>query len=542
MIHSLNLIAGEEQKRYADIAKQITCLEKRRRFMKKKKIAACFLSVLLAVSAIGCGSQNNQSSGDDTLKETDNTASETQTTEKPAEEPYTVKVMMFGDASTEDTNLVAEEITKIAKEEINVNVEILRVGFGSYGEQLNLALSSNEKIDVFCTLGQSTTDLADKGQIVPMNPYLDQEGKDIKAGIPEEDFKCASVGEDIYGFPTVKEKATNYGYIMLKSIADELGVSEDDITNLDDLETVMIKAKELYPDRYPIGMDFTNVYMPTTNDNLDGGIGVLEDCLTDSTEVVNWFQTDTYVDFVNRMYQWAQMGLVQPDASNNSESRLSLMQAGKVMGGFMGFNPGNVEGFASQLGQELISFKLCEPFSITGHVSGVVWCIANNSDNPAKAMEFLNLAYTNPEVSNLLVNGIEGRHYEIVDEENGIIDYPEGVDAATVAYSRLPWAWPNAALTYNWVGEREDQWDYLNEYNDKAHQSVAKGFKFDPLPVINEITACSNVTAKFDVALQCGVLNPEETLDKFYKELDDAGIQTIIDEKQKQLDEWLANK
>lgn len=503
--------------------------------MKRKKLTACLLAAAMAVSMLGCAGQQNTAVPYGTQQQGDAAQNETS-------EPYTVKVMMFGDASTEDTNLVAEEITKIAKDKINVNVEILRVGFGSYAEQLNLALSSNEKVDVFVTLGQSTTDLADKGQIVAMNSYLDNEGKDIKAGIPEADFKCASVGDEIYGFPTAKEKATNYGYILLKSIADEIGVTQEDIKNLDDLEEVMVKAKELHPDMYPIGMDFTNVYMPAVCDNLDGGLGVLEDCFTDSTEVVNWYETDYYVDFVNRMYQWAQKGLVQPDASNNSESRLSLMQAGKVMGGFMGFNPGNVESFATQLGQELVSFKLTEPFSITGHVSGVVWCIANNSENPSKAMEFLNLAFTDADVSNLLVNGLEGKHYTVTDQEKGIIDFPEGVDAATTTYTRLPWAWPNAAITYNWAGEKEDQWEYLTAYNENAHQSVAKGFKFDPAPVLNEITACSNVVAKYDIAMQCGVLNPDETLSVFYQELEEAGVGTIISEKQKQLDEWLAAK
>ena len=459
-----------------------------------------------------------------------------------AEEPYTVRVMMFGDAATETVNEVAAEISKIALEKIGVKVEIIRIGFGSYSDQLNLALSSNEKLDVFCTLGHSTTDLADRGQIVPMNPYLDNEGKDIKAGIPIEDFRCASVGENIYGFPSVKEKGTNFGYMMLKRVADELGLTVDSITNYDELEAVMVRAKELHPDMYPIGMDFTNVYMPLTMDNLDGGLAVLEDSFSDSTTVVNWFKTNTYVDFVKRMYRWAQMGLVQPDASNNSESRLSLMRAGKVMGGFMGFNPGNAEGFAAQLGEELVQYPFSKPFSITGHVSNIVWCIAGNSKDPAKAMAFLNLAYTDPAVSNLLVNGLDGKNYRIVDEVKGIIDYPDGVDASNTTYMRLPWAWPNAAITYNWAGEREDQWQYLTEYNATAHPSPAKGFKFNPEAVLNELTACNNVVAKYDLALQCGVLDPDKTLEVFYKELDDAGVNAVIAEKQKQLDAWLSQK
>ena len=37
---------------------------------------------------------------------------------------------------------------------------------------------------------------------------------------------------------------------------------------------------------------------------------------------------------------------------------------------------------------------------------------ASTSQNSEKAMEFLNLMYSNAEISNLLMNGIEGKEYE----------------------------------------------------------------------------------------------------------------------------------
>ena len=36
-------------------------------------------------------------------------------------------------------------------------------------------------------------------------------------------------------------------------------------------------------------------------------------------------------------------------------------------------------------------------------------------------------------------------------------------------------------------------------------------------------------------------LNPSETIPEFLQALDDAGINVVIEEKQKQLDEWKAN-
>ena len=57
----------------------------------------------------------------------------------------------------------------------------------------------------------------------------------------------------------------------------------------------------------------------------------------------------------------------------------------------------------------------------------------------------------------------------------------------------------------------------------------------------NQITACNNVVSQYDAALRWGNLNPDETLEKFHADLEAAGINEIIEEKQRQLDEYLAS-
>ena len=71
---------------------------------------------------------------------------------------------------------------------------------------------------------------------------------------------------------------------------------------------------------------------------------------------------------------------------------------------------------------------------------------------------------------------------------------------------------------------------------------AAFGFSFDATQVANEITACTNVVNKYHKALVCGALDPETTLPQFNSELKDAGIDAIIEEKQAQLDAWLAEQ
>ena len=123
-----------------------------------------------------------------------------------------------------------------------------------------------------------------------------------------------------------------------------------------------------------------------------------------------------------------------------------------------------------------------------------------------------------------------------------MIDYPEGKDAAGIGYTVVSWSCPNQQITPVRVGDPLDLWDQLGQFNDEAYPSKALGFVWDNSKVLNEITACQNVKSKYANGLELGALDPDEALPKFIEELKAAGIDTIIEEKQAQLDAWLSKQ
>ena len=62
----------------------------------------------------------------------------------------------------------------------------------------------------------------------------------------------------------------------------------------------------------------------------------------------------------------------------------------------------------------------------------------------------------------------------------------------------------------------------------------------DSSSVANELTALTNVYNTYYKSLECGAVDPETTVAKMNEELYAAGLQTYMDEKQRQLDEWAA--
>ena len=159
-----------------------------------------------------------------------------------------------------------------------------------------------------------------------------------------------------------------------------------------------------------------------------------------------------------------------------------------------------------------------------------------------KAMELWNVMYTDADVATLFVDGIEGKHWVWTDDTKTFVTTPEGVETSASGYSVCDWSMPNQQLTPVWEGNPADLWDQLNEFNKSGVASPAQGFTWDSTSMINQITACNNVVAQYDVALRWGTLDPDEAIPEFVSALEAAGINDIIAEKQKQLDEYLAAK
>ena len=442
-------------------------------------------------------------------------------------------------ATEEACERVSEEISMITRELLQCEVNLIR---NVTADRRNIMLSSEEPVDLFpCfTWDSSLADMAATGQIKELTGLLEEYGQEMLAMIPQEDLDCVTVDSQIYGIPNNKDKAQGRGFLMVKSIADELGIDYSKKMNYDELEQALRKVKDAYPQMYPVVPSDGTMIMPTwAADELGDSLGILENCLEDSTRVVNLYDCESFREYCRYIYQWAQEGLMLPDAVNTKESSNELIRNGVGWGTFSSYKAGIEVEESRNKGREMAFIIMEEPYSTTTIVSSC-WVIAEKSQNPEKAMQVLNLMYSNPKVANLLVNGTEGENWIYADEENGIIRFPEGVSQSNTDYSVYGWIWPNQQITCVWQGDEPDIWKQLDTFNRSATASPAKGFVWKPENVRNEIAACKNIVNKYYTGLVTGCLDPDAAIPRLNEELEAAGIGRIIKEKQKQLDKWLA--
>lgn len=224
--------------------------------------------------------------------------------------------------------------------------------------------------------------------------------------------------------------------------------------------------------------------------------------------------------------------------SFEKERNEDLLKAGKIAAYVSHTKPGYVIGE-----KEIYVWPIIDAYATTSTVCSYNWSIAGNAENPEKVMQFLNYAYGSKEFNNLIIWGEEGIDYQVVDTQKGIINFADGITAENAKYhDDIDWEMPNETIGYIWEGRDVDIWNKLKEFNDSAVKSKAYGFVFDPSGVTNEITALQNVNSKYYNALQTGSVDIEENIKLFIAEMKAAGIEKVVAEKQKQLNEWLAGK
>ncbi len=519
----------------------------------KKRTLALILSALTAATVFA--SCSDSSGGSSAASESSASGSETAGTETGEtsgdsdlreEELVTLDIVCMSSGKNEpDITDVENAMNEILEEKLNCNVDLTFIAYANYADQISLLLSSGEDADLLPVYLIPLSTCANAGQIMPLDDLIDQYGQGIKDQLGDY-VDCGRIDGVLYGVTTARDLANSQGFAYKVDVAEEVGFDADSIETLDDLETELLKVKEANPDMWPVavsaGENIRNWgWDPLGDDTVN--LGVLVDP-TDPT-VGNLYESDFYKDLANEMYSWMQQGLIQADAVNTTEFASTLMTAGTAFGYFTNLKPGYAEENSSSLGYEIDVVEILPALACTNNVSRATWTISSGCDNPEAAMKVLNELYTNAELSNLYMYGIEGVHYKVLEEggaSNGqdIITWADGVDATTSNYRKSgTWIQPNQFIGHVWEGSSADVWDQQREFNDTAQKSVAFGFTYDSLAVTNEVTACTNVVSKYHKALLCGALDPATTLDQFNEELYAAGLQNIIDEKQSQLDAWL---
>jgi putative aldouronate transport system substrate-binding protein len=131
----------------------------------------------------------------------------------------------------------------------------------------------------------------------------------------------------------------------------------------------------------------------------------------------------------------------------------------------------------------------------------------------------------------MLHMGIEGKHFEYVN------------DGAAIKRLRTDWPLVNYQQGSYFIETPLDSvppgyWDEVRRQNEEAVPSVMLGFMMDIEPVQSEIINCRTVWDKYSTDINTGASDPVVMLPRIITELKANGLDLIMAEAQRQIDEY----
>jgi putative aldouronate transport system substrate-binding protein len=458
-------------------------------------------------------------------------------TNKPYE---AVMAYSIFEAMPRDIQLVEDEINKITVPKINVKVKLAPISATNYRQQINLMLSGSEKIDLLAVYSDSFGSYVSKGQLLPLNNLLDKYGEGIRVIVDKDYLRAGTVDGKLYAVTTTMKPASAYGAMIRKDLLDKYRIDASEIKSLADFEQILKFMKEKEPELpllVPAAPWQSILNGASNSDVLGDGIGVLQNYEKDLI-VTNFYETKEYDQLLHKIREWNNAGYIMKGAALNKENNTDLFKSNKAFAALVTIYPGLAETNSRVAGTDIVTISFTKPIISTKDVQEIQWSIAKNSKDNVKAMQLLNLMYSNQEINNLLSWGIEGKHY-VKTGAADIIDYPKGINISNTGYGlNIYWQFPNPYPQYTWKGWAPNFYAKLKEFSGGAIKSKALGFTFDPTSVKTELAAVNNIINQYVVPLESGIVDPDRVLPEFLLKLKAAGIDKVIAEKQRQLNEW----
>ena len=440
-----------------------------------------------------------------------------------------------------DTDMVLEKVNDYLVEKIGVKLDIINAEGADYAQKMQVVINTGSKWDL-CFSSSWTTDYiqnANKGAFLALDDLI--QNTEMYERIDSRFWEAAKIRGKIYGVPSEKELGNMPMWVFTKEYIDKYEIPYEELHTLEDLEPWLKVIWENEPDVVPlyITKDYT---APTYMDLIVDPIGI--EYNDETLTVKNVFETEQMRATLHTMRKYYEMGYINKDAATVSDDKTQKRFVTKGDG-----QPYAELIWGKELGYEVVVSPIMETSITNTSARGALTVVNAQSAHPDKAVELLNLINTDVYLRNLLNYGIEGVHWEKVAVSEEEAKRAEGkpyiydrkvrlLKDAFRDYSVAYWVQGGLFNTYVLENEPIDKWATFKEFNDASEEAPSFGFDFNPEPVSTQVAGFRNILDEFGKALYTGSVDPDQYLPKLQEKLDDAGIEKVINEMQKQVDLW----
>lgn len=553
------------------------------------KSASLALAAMMAASMglAGCGSGDSststigqQSSGTkaaSTAAASTKAASSSaaQTTAK-ALEPVTIQMWLGGPGKQKDSDEVWELFNKKLQDYVpNTTVEINCMTTKEYSQKFDQMLASGEAVDLAWVAswvtGPISEDIND-GNLMALDDLVDQYGQDIKNELGDKVLDMHRYPKDNKLYYLISWQGL-YSNARAFKVPTEFAKLAGD-SWLEDTEKVVDKWWNHYssPDDFQAVFDQLDIYFKALQDNgkLYGGmnpglfynwcyaqhfssenslqvrnnnVGVVHK--DNSFKVIDAIDTDYYRVFAKNMADFYKKGYIRSDVASIDDKTLKFVTGGEftpnttVIDLHNDLTPDTAAIYTKQAGVDISLIPIEEKgYMSKGDASAMA--IPYCADQPERAMMVLDAIYSHPDLYQLLIYGEEGKHY--TDNGDGTVTTPYGSQGTSDSDYGL-WKWTIGTCMNSLVTQADTKryYDELQAQEKDAIVTPFNNFAFDNSNVQDVCASLKAIDDEYGSMISKGYTGDdwENTLNKWIAERKAAGVDTLINELQSQIDEYV---
>ncbi len=395
----------------------------------------------------------------------------------------------------------------------------------SDGEQIDL-LFTGYTVNESDSWGLSPyTSFIDAELLVPLDDYLSETeiGQELYNLMPDGYWESVSIDGSVYGFCADLNYLSSDTYIEYNKELVTKYDFDTEVSIFEQEETVaqIVEAEDC------VGLIIGNPspYYILPSDTISLGGATYYDSESDS--IRNVLECEEYTDYLKGCFEFLKSGLAVSDSSSSEATTKSSVFARIInaRGDFI-----SDQGIWNGQTFDVIRVKINDAYVVK---SKTVNGVCSYSENKDMAFDLLALSMTDEYLNNLLTFGTDA---DYTMDENGIINYSEYINGQRFSNRLLCMAsYDTSCYSDSCIYSPE----LISERLEDIDSDTLIGFTLDVSDLKEEIRQIGSVVNSIDSLLSD---DSYETFDDFLAELgdmlDDAGLQTLLDEANRQYAEW----
>jgi len=452
-------------------------------------------------------------------------------------EIQSIRAVFVGSASPAQDAVLEEVNAQLLADGYNFNITIDY--FDEYFTQLVLSVAAGEVIDLAWAHRNYIAEHVRLRVFQPIDDALAAYGQAILQHTPEFLRMGGSVGGRQYGMPRVAPMSYNRSVLNIRGdLREAHGIPP--ITTIDHLEQFLQAVYD-------------------NEEGVYGAIGWLPETLypvyIDAHFILNWllfahpedgvvqslWHSEGMENIMARLWSWSERGWIP---SSEVNERLGSGDAGFDHGFVAAVNANpmraaeRIDIFTNNVPDGWIESVVLQSDRPMNFFSGDnMLAVPSTSNNVNEAVQFVNWIKTNQANMDLISFGVEGVNYTLVD---GGVDTSIGTGDNHFSINR--WMWDDIRLARFSSNLSPGDVNQLRTWDDGVALSPFLEFTFNEANVSNQLGAVWSVIWDNVGQWTTGQAEFAAGRDAFLSALDAAGLDAVVAEAQRQLDEFVADR